>query len=120
MAKQHGRSVGSLVTAVCTDCGAIEQASASHQRYRCAKCIEAFAQQIRHMAGPGMSQGQIAASLGISQNTCSVWCCRHGIVSRFAKPSQEVCAMVGFRKQAPKLMPSARALRLVSIFSMGA
>ena len=118
-AQRRGRLAGSTCTATCCKCGTTEEANGGSATYRCAGCRDKMAAEILALSDAGYSQGQIAVRMGMSQNTVSTWCIRFGITTRFAKPAQEDGPVIGFRKQAPKLMPSSRALGLVSIFSVG-
>lgn len=73
--------------------------------------------KIRSMADDGMSQGQIATRLGCTQNNISRWCMKAGIVTNAAaKQKQHVTH--GFGAAPDRLMPSADALRAVSIWSV--
>jgi hypothetical protein len=119
--KRAGRQPGTTITATCHVCGTVEQSGGGSNTYRCAGCRDKFAAEILLLSDAGYSQGQIAARLQLSQNTVSLWCRRYGIVTRFKKPQHDKTPMaIGIGQQTPKLMPSRRALSLVSIFGMGA
>ena len=102
------------LTATCRDCGTVEQATYAGSRYRCGACTQKFYDIIRSMAEDGLSQGQIAAKLGCTQNNISRWCQKAGIVTNAASKKKKVTH--GFGAAPDKLMPSKRALGAVSIF----
>jgi hypothetical protein len=117
----NGRKPGSTCAATCHVCGAVEQAAGASSTYRCAGCRDRFAAEILALSDAGYSQGEIAARVGLSQNTVSNWCKRYSIVTRHKKPQHDkVARAVGIGKKPADVMPSSRALGLVSIFSMGA
>ena len=103
-----------IVTGTCCDCGKQEQATYAGSRYRCGACTQKFYDIIRSMAEDGLSQGQIAAKLGCTQNNISRWCMKAGIVTNAASKQKEVTH--GFGAAPDRLMPSKRALGAVSIF----
>ena len=116
----NGRKPGSVCTATCCVCGAKEQAKGAGGTFRCVDCRDKFAAEIRALSDCGYSQVQIAARLSMSQNRVSAWCQAYGIVTRFKKPQHDkIARAVGIGQEPAKLMPSARALGLVNVFSLG-
>ena len=115
----NGRKAGSTCSATCHICGTVEQSSGASATYRCAGCRDKFAAEILARSDAGYSQGEIAARVGLSQNTVSTWCKRYAIVTRFKKPQHDkVPRAFGIGQKPPKLVPSARALSLVSVWSL--
>ena len=72
---------------------------------------------LQDMADSGLSRAAIAALYGVSRRTVNYWCKQFRISTTGRSPRQEIHGVA--RKQAPKLMPSATALRAVSVFSLG-
>ena len=117
----NGRKPGSTCFATCHVCGTVEQSKGSSATYRCIACRDKLAAEILALSDAGYSQGQIAARLDMSQNTISMWCKRYAIVTRFKRPQHDKTPRaIGIGQKPAYVLPSARALRLVSIFSMGA
>ena len=115
----NGRKAGSTCAATCHICGAVEQSTGASATYRCATCRDKLAAEILALSDAGYSQGQIAARLGMSQNTISGWCKRYAIVTRHKKPQHDkVARAVGIGKKPADVMPSARALGLVSVWGL--
>ena len=115
----NGRAKGSTCSATCHVCGAVEQSTGASATYRCAGCRNKLAAEILALSDAGYSQGQIAARLGMSQNTVSTWCKRFAIVTRHKKPQHDkVPRAVGIGKKPADVMPSARALGLVSVWGL--
>ena len=115
----NGRKAGSTCSATCHICGTVEQSTGASATYRCEVCRDKFAYEIRALSNAGYSQGQIAARVGLSQNTVSNWCKRYAIVTRFKRPQHDKTPRaVGIGQKPPKLVPSARALSLVSVWGL--
>jgi hypothetical protein len=101
------------VTATCRDCGLVEKSNYSGPAYRCFACTERVVSRIRRMLDDGMTKGEIAASLGISNSGVTRWIADHGLT---LQPRANRTPH-GVGKKPADLMPSAEALAAASIWS---
>ena len=108
-----------LRLAVCCDCGKREMSRWAGPAYRCNGCTESLMGRIRALSDMGMSQGAIGDAVGLSQNSVFRWCAAGGIKTKRSGEFQRragVCT--GFGAPPEKMMPSKRAMGLVSVFRM--
>ncbi len=102
------------VTATCRDCGLVEKSNYSGPAYRCCACTERVVSRIRRMLDDGMTKGEIAASLGISNSGVTRWIADHGLTLQ----PRENRTPHGVGKKPADLMPSAEALARASVWGL--
>lgn len=101
------------VTATCRDCGIVEKSNYSGPAYRCCACTERVVSRIRRMLDDGMTKGEIAVALGISNSGVTRWIADHGLTLQ----PRENRTPHGVGQPPAKLMPSAEALARASVWS---
>ena len=101
------------VTATCRDCGLVKKSNYSGPAYRCCACTERVVSRIRRMLDDGMTKGEIAVALGISNSGVTRWIADHGLTLQ----PRANRAPHGVGKKPAQLMPSAEALARASVWS---